>query len=798
MDTVGEAPFSFEDFFPNLGGTQGLDLGTDPSPFPPNSIPPAQPDGTDRPNLSFTLQDNADSSRSQKSFPNPAKNGARFSSTSRRILKDWFESHPQQPYPTVGDIERIQRQTGLSRQQILGWFSNARRRRKPQPRHRPSTPIIRPAGPNLDASLEQMNPLERWQNSPPDQEPATAFAIARAAETQAPASHHSSDSGKPLDPYWDDSSASSAVASYSSGSSFASSHYAASYLSRYSGGSHGSASTLEHLRKSIKRRRRRLPRRKPTHNPLNSLTQVDYTFQCTFCTETFKTKHNWKRHERCLHLSLEQWECSPYGPTMLIDGQGTNACVYCGELNPDQAHLVDHNPMSCSQRAGSERLFYRKDHLQQHLKLVHMAGFRKCPMEKWKQVVEQVRWRCGFCDTVGNSWSDRIDHLAEHFQTGKTMADWTGDWGFEEHILDMVENSMPPCKPRRNLAAMLTGTDLEFTIDFIHAERSSPWPFTTQQGPPETPVSAFDLLTLELEHFRISCLNTEHREPSYPELQYEACCVIFGSELFCPVPVVPRPSWLRDLLMSSEDISQRARLRPVKDSSSFRITQLQIHGKDNIFQDCGLERELQKYVETFVLLELTIENCELQSEAGRIALKFGEVSSIHSEIFVPFLNSLIFGSTEWLEAFRQRARLMPVNSFSLSAIDPTCALGSQTFLEQSILETPAGLTNETYHSETALASPSPPTNAKAPSSFLHDSNCYRRLTRELSRFVASTTSSRNPAQHIPSDEELRHHARWIMFQDDDQWNQTPADNPYWLLDFKREVGLQTNDSAEAE
>ncbi|CAH0055648.1 unnamed protein product [Clonostachys solani] len=756
MDTVDEAPFSFEDFFSHLSDTQGLDLGTNSSPSGISPTPPArgpdshQPDGPDQQIPPFTLQDNANSSRSQQLYPSPAKNGARFSSTSRRVLKDWFESHPQQPYPTVGDIERIQRQTGLSRQQILGWFSNARRRRKTQPRHRPSTPIVRPADLNLDSSLEQMNPLERWQNSPPDQEPAAAFAIARAVETQAPASHHSSDSEKPLDPYWDNSSASSVIASYSSGSSLASSQYAASHISRDSGGSHGSASTLEHLRKSIKRRRRRVPKRRPAHDLLSSLTQVDHMFQCTFCTETFKTKHNWKRHERCLHLSLEQWECSPYGPTMLTDDQGTNACVYCGELKPDQEHLVNHNPMICSQRAGPERLFYRKDHLQQHLKLVHMADFRRCPMEKWKQVVEQ---------------------------NGKTMADWTGDWGFEEHILDMVENSMPPfhirLHPRRTILALA---------------------FHDSARPPETPVSAFDLLMLELEHYWINCLNTEHREPSYRELQYEACCIIFGSELLCPVPVVPRPSWLRDLLMSSEDISQRARLRPVKDSSKFRITQLQIHGKDNIFQDCGLEMELQKYIETFVLLELIIENSELQSEAGRIALKFGEASSIHSEIFIPFLNSLISGSTGWLEAFRQRAGLLPVESASLSAMNPTCTLDSQVFLERPFLETPADLTNETHESEGALVSPSQATNAKAPSSFLNDSNCYRRLSRELSRYVASTTSSRNPAQHIPSDEELRHHARWIMFQDDDPWNQTPADNPYWLLDFKREVGLQTDDS----
>lgn len=44
------------------------------------------------------------------------------------------------------------------------------------------------------------------------------------------------------------------------------------------------------------------------------------------------------------------------------------------------------------------------------------------------------------------NWSDRVHHLADHFKAGKTMADWKGDWGFEAHILELVENSIPPCK----------------------------------------------------------------------------------------------------------------------------------------------------------------------------------------------------------------------------------------------------------------------------------------------------------------------------------------------------------------
>lgn len=31
-------------------------------------------------------------------------------------------------------------------------------------------------------------------------------------------------------------------------------------------------------------------------------------YQCTFCTDPFKTKYDWQRHEATIHLSLEQWK----------------------------------------------------------------------------------------------------------------------------------------------------------------------------------------------------------------------------------------------------------------------------------------------------------------------------------------------------------------------------------------------------------------------------------------------------------------------------------------------------------
>jgi len=73
--------------------------------------------------------------------------------------------------------------------------------------------------------------------------------------------------------------------------------------------------------------------------------------------------------------------------------------------------------------------------------------------------------------------------------------------------------------------------------------------------------------------------------------------------------------------------------------------------------------------------------------------------------------------------------------------------------------------------------------------FFNDANCYRRLARELGRWVASVTSPNNPNCHVPTDEEIQHQARWILYDNDDPWNQTAADNAEWLRRFKRGVGL---------
>jgi hypothetical protein len=377
---------------------------------------------------------------------NGPKVGARFSKESLRILRSWLSTHSGHPYPSDEEKEQLRRQTGLNKTQITNWLANARRRGKVRA-PRSTSPSVRNYANGMDIprrstpALEHMNPLERWKNSPPEHEPASVTAIAKAVTSAS----YSTGAESPYTSYGhtDDgsnrslcnvSSASSLGTSGSSGRSFAS---AFSHNSQNSFGSFGSM--------VIRGRRRR---RKAASKPVKvaPMAAPPRTFQCTFCTETFKTKHDWQRHEKSLHLSLERWVCCPDGPVQISAESGGASCVFCGLANPSPDHAEVHNYSSCAERSLEERTFYRKDHLRQHLHLVHDVKFQGCSMEHWKVATPEIRSRCGFCGFILDSWSIRVDHLAEHFKGGKSMADWKGDWGFEQQVLDIVENGIPPCE----------------------------------------------------------------------------------------------------------------------------------------------------------------------------------------------------------------------------------------------------------------------------------------------------------------------------------------------------------------
>ncbi|KAG9236779.1 hypothetical protein BJ875DRAFT_455420 [Amylocarpus encephaloides] len=814
------------------------------------------------------------------------KIGARFSRESVRLLRGWLSTHHRHPYPTEEQKECLQRQTGLNKTQITNWLANARRRGKvraprstsPSPnQHINAMDIPRRSTP----ALENMNPLERWKNSPPENEPASITAITKAVTSSTFSSEHDS----PYASYGHTDDSSHSICRDSTNSSLGTSQSSAnSFASAFSHKSKGSFGSFNSFGNRGRRRRRRAAP-KPVKVP--NANGPARTFQCTFCTETFKTKHDWQRHEKSLHLSLERWVCCPDGPTQFCANDDHNRCVFCGLPNPPNGHAEIHNYSSCADRCLEERTFYRKDHLRQHLNLVHDVKFQSFSMEKWKVATPEIRSRCGFCGMVMGSWGFRVDHLAEHFKGGKSMADWKGDWGFESQVLDIVENGMPPY--------------------LIHDERNSPEPYSGKAQPSDHRTLE-DLVKIGLQeyvHERV----LDGAAPTDADLLKEARKIVRKADEFISKPGCLQISWFRDLILkaghnssqgtpnqeSTEDLTWEKKLDSIRTSAPHNDI-------DMAAIVCNKERQLKAFVLERSALGLTALDSELQVAACRILDEIEISSNFRCKPAVDWFKFLVASSTEWLSDFRRRANLPRSDEMADQSIRPTdeasidYTIHNQQRLEaelidwvklqraqditptdhdiqsyarmsvyknndpwnQTIMDNPAllflfkrqqglapdnedgpdmppihaivgqspkdtNLSSKDCHwnlQDSVIEVPSPSstrinthgtttpdpfdqplittiqnqpstnTNPAQPLKyFLNDANCYGRLVRELARFVTTCTSVNNPNRHIPSDAEIQNQARWVIFDDDDPWNQTAADNAEWLLRFKRDVGL---------
>lgn len=125
---------------------------------------------------------------SQSASPRPPRLGSKsscFSSHVVSILVQWLENHLEKPYPTKHEKARLAEETGLAVAQISTWFANARRQNK----HRsfnnplPGTERVESLSELQLSSCEEwpsMSPLDRWENSPPEIEPAPLEAIINA------------------------------------------------------------------------------------------------------------------------------------------------------------------------------------------------------------------------------------------------------------------------------------------------------------------------------------------------------------------------------------------------------------------------------------------------------------------------------------------------------------------------------------------------------------------------------------------------------------------------------------------
>ena len=166
-------------------------------------------------------------------------------------------------------------------------------------------------------------------------------------------------------------------------------------------------------------------------------------FKCTFCCDAFKSKYDWRRHEKSLHLDLEVWKCAPTDGTLGGFDSTAKSCAYCNTADPDALHLESHHHQACVKRALAARCFRRRDHLAQHLRVFHKLHDLPS-LDDWVEQTPAVKSRCGFCNSTLSSWDERADHLAGHFRQGCTMRDWQGGHGFDDSIAARLTNALPP------------------------------------------------------------------------------------------------------------------------------------------------------------------------------------------------------------------------------------------------------------------------------------------------------------------------------------------------------------------
>ncbi|EGX94273.1 homeobox and C2H2 transcription factor [Cordyceps militaris CM01] len=385
-------------------------------------------------------------------------------------------------------------------------------------------------------------------------------------------------------------------------------------------------------------------------------------------------------------------------------------------------------------------------------------------------------FQCTFCaEDFQTNWGARVDHLAMHFKNGATMEHWTGDWGFDEAVLRTVENSIPPY--------------------LIHLEKISPLPYVASSVSPWTPNSPYELLNMELEYWIVNSTDDTGSPPTDTEIQLEACRIIRSADILSMDPTTTAGSWLRDLVMSCEEITRDAMFQSVRGQEENRMSALRINGKDNIFQDCTFESELRQFTLSLPLGGKEVANWELQVEADRILRRAQQISISSKENVLNWLLRLTYNSTDWLVDFRKRLFQAVEQGEEAAEVSPAAA-GDTSMLDAQTTSTDSPMGTDP---DSTLQDPTKERQRAAAARRrgfydLNDANGYRRLARGLARFVASSMSDCNPNKHIPSDEEIQQQARWLEYGEGDPWNQTAADLPDWLERFKRDIGLLPRDT----
>ncbi|KAJ4361495.1 hypothetical protein N0V95_001832 [Ascochyta clinopodiicola] len=328
---------------------------------------------------------------------------------------------------------------------------------------------------------------------------------------------------------------------------------------------------------------------------------------------------------------------------------------------------------------------------------------------------------------------------------------------------------------------------------------NTPWPLRASDTPIATLVNAYELLKFEVNFFRQNHFDKNGTPPTHRALQLEACRTVFASDALSSRKLsAPQrdddESWLRDLIMSNSDITQEALFGPLRTPAE-GVSTLRIYGRAHLFEQCPLETQLLAFVRAQADDSSGLPDWKLQQEACEIVHRNEALTNATLEGFADWAIHAIGANSDWLLSFKLRAGLDIGDQGKFSAAFSLDPVDRQQDFDSLALEafSPVVLL-ENCASETFQYPAAPPSASRLPDTYSqsHRSmgpNFFRLFTGDLRRWVLATMSPSNPGSHVPSDAEIQHHARWIMYESDDPWNQTAADHPEWLWRFKKDVGI---------
>ncbi|EQK98992.1 Homeodomain-related protein [Ophiocordyceps sinensis CO18] len=312
--------------------------------------------------------------------PGSSKRSSSRSVRRTQVLRDWYACNFDHPYPTDAEKTALAEESGLSRTQVINWFTNARRRDRQSGQHAYSRAALGASGSRpmpQPRVVSAMAPLERWRNYPPESEHVSESAIQQALNTGGDRDEERETPGRLGNPGGVGPEAGSSAwlncppaNPYSSDSSVTSSY------SRLSANSDSAWSARSPDRTQLAW----------SHGSSRARQAKVRTFTCGYCSRTFTKKYDWLRHERSLHAPGDMsWTCAiPLQPNQSFVlwrlGRDQPECIFCGQVAPSEEHLQSHEFEACSKRAVQDRSFSRKDHMWQHLYKFH--GCRK--WDGWK------------------------------------------------------------------------------------------------------------------------------------------------------------------------------------------------------------------------------------------------------------------------------------------------------------------------------------------------------------------------------------------------------------------------------